>query len=59
MAEAKALDLRGNVYTGKSLGAVKSALGKANAVIKSSKGQAEVNAAQAALADAIASLKLK
>ncbi|HJE52071.1 MAG TPA: endo-1,4-beta-xylanase [Tessaracoccus flavescens] len=59
VAEAKALDLRGNVYTGKSLGAVKSALGKANAVIKSSKGQAEVNAAQAALADAIASLKLK
>ena len=59
IAEAEGLDLRGKVYKGKALGAVKSALGKANAVVRKGGTQAEVNAANAALLEALAGLEKK
>lgn len=57
IAEVDALDLRGNVYTGRSIGAVMAARGQAIAVMNRGGTQAEVNAANAALVEAIAALE--
>ncbi|WP_166435875.1 endo-1,4-beta-xylanase [Cellulomonas shaoxiangyii] len=59
VAEASALDLRGHTYTGKTVAAVKKALGRANAVLARGGTQAQVNEATAALADAVARLEPK
>lgn len=57
IAEVDTLELTGNVYTGRSIGAVLGARGKAIAVLNSGGSQAAVNAAATALADAIAALE--
>lgn len=57
IAVADSLDLRGKTYHGKGVGAVNGARGKANAVIRSGGDQAAVNAANQALAEAIAALE--
>jgi endo-1,4-beta-xylanase len=59
IAQAKALDLRGHTYTGKSLAAVKKALGGANAALAKGAPQAKVNEATAALVAAVAALERK
>lgn len=57
IAQAATLDLRGRTYTGRSAGAVRAALGHANAVINRGGPQAQVNAANDALVAAIAALE--
>jgi len=57
VAQAEALDLRGHTYTGKSLGAVTKALGRAEGVLATGGPQARVNDATTALLDAIARLE--
>lgn len=57
IALVDSLDLRGKTYTGKSIGAVNGARGKANAVISKRGTQAEVNAALATLLAAIDGLE--
>ena len=57
IAAVDAMDLRGRDYTGRSIGAVLGARGKAVAVIRSGGTQGEVNAANAALEAAIAALE--
>ncbi|QVI66001.1 endo-1,4-beta-xylanase [Cellulomonas fengjieae] len=59
VAQAEALDLRGHTYTGKSLGAVKKALGGAKAALAKGASQAKVNEATAALVAAVAALERK
>lgn len=59
IARAEDLDLRGHVYTGKSIGAVKKALGHAKAVLRQGAPQAKVNHATAALLDAVDRLEPK
>jgi endo-1,4-beta-xylanase len=57
IADANALTLRGNTYTGRSLGAVMSARGKALDLLEMGGTQAEVNAATEALLAAVAALQ--
>ena len=57
--EAKALDIRGKHYTGKTIGAFKSEIGRATATAHSGQSQAEINAAHEALLAAEAGLELK
>ncbi|MBO0901162.1 endo-1,4-beta-xylanase [Cellulomonas sp. zg-ZUI22] len=57
--QAEVLDLRGHTYTGKSVGAVRKALGKATSVLAKGAPQAKVDEATAALLDAIAALEPK
>jgi endo-1,4-beta-xylanase len=55
--EVKALDLRGQRYTGRSLGAVQAARARATAVMNRGGTQAEINAATAELVAALAALE--
>lgn len=57
IADVDAMDLRGHTYTGRSIGAVRAARGQAIAAMNRGGTQAEVNAANAALVDAIAALE--
>lgn len=57
IAEVDAMDLRGRTYVGRTIGAVKSARGRAVGVIARCGSQAQVNAANAALLDAIEALE--
>ncbi|MBO3088842.1 endo-1,4-beta-xylanase [Cellulomonas dongxiuzhuiae] len=59
LAQAKALDLRGRDYSGVSIAKVKAALARVVAVLSSGGPQAKVNAATAALLDAVAALEKK
>ncbi|UZN04205.1 endo-1,4-beta-xylanase [Cellulomonas sp. S1-8] len=59
LAQAKALDLRGSVWTGVTLAKVKVAIARVAAVLKAGGPQAKVNAATAALLDAVAALERK
>lgn len=59
VTEARALDLRGHTYTGKSVAAVKKALSRAEAVLARGGTQAKVNEVTAALVDAVAALEPK
>ncbi|WP_196250719.1 endo-1,4-beta-xylanase [Cellulomonas sp. JZ18] len=57
VAEAAALDLRGKVYTGRSVAAVKAALAKAQHVLRKDGRQADVSAATDRLVAAVAALE--
>jgi len=59
VAQAEGLDLKGHTYTGKSVGAVKKALGKAQSALAKGAPQGKVNEATASLLDAIAKLEPK
>lgn len=59
VAAAEALDLKGHTYTGKSLAAVKKALGRAHAVLAKAGSQAKVNEATTALVEAVEALERK
>ncbi len=57
VAQAESLDLKGHTYTGKSLGAVRKALGKATSVLRKGGPQAEVEKVTQALLTAIEQLE--